>query len=172
MIDREPRGTDTKFDVGSRAGETDTTAAAVAVVSGYLDVQRPDTVFRIVSHLTVGGLSASRWGMLEATASTEPIRTLDNIATEFKRLADKWREDTEGYSSMTIMAAHDNYLAIVKMGWLAVPLILRELRDSGGSWYKALRVITGENPVTPEMAGDISRIDEAWLNWGRALRLI
>lgn len=111
------------------------------------------------------------WWVHESNA-TERGPSRADIVAEFRRLADEWREATEGYSSMALMAAHDNYLAIIRIGWPAVPLILRDIRDGGGHWYKALRIITRENPVTPEMAGDVRRMDEAWLAWGRSLGLI
>lgn len=143
--------------------------AGNASVYHTISIASPSTDFAGVGPAP-GWVAVGWWR--ESSATEKQGLAFAEIATKFRRLADQWREATEGYSSMALMAAHDNYLAIISMGWLAVPLILSDMRDGGGHWYKALRVITGENPVTPEMAGDVQRMDEAWLAWGRSQGLI
>ena len=34
-------------------------------------------------------------------------------------------------------------------------------------WFYALRAITGDNPVTNQIAGDVKKMTEAWVAWGR-----
>jgi hypothetical protein len=54
------------------------------------------------------------------------------------------------------------------MGREAVPYILEEFRKGRlDNWFWALYAITGENPITEEIAGDIEKMAEAWLQWGR-----
>jgi hypothetical protein len=58
------------------------------------------------------------------------------------------------------------------MGLPVVPLILEELRTNPHHWFWALEVITDENPVPGDARGDMQRIAEAWLDWGRQQGLI
>ena len=46
--------------------------------------------------------------------------------------------------------------------------MLRELEGGAGHWHRALRRITGADPVTDEIRGDVNKMAEAWLRWGRA----
>ena len=52
------------------------------------------------------------------------------------------------------------------MGEPAVPLILQRMQAQGGHWFHALRDITKANPVQPADRGNVSAMQEAWLNWG------
>ena len=53
------------------------------------------------------------------------------------------------------------------MGQPVVPLPLRELERNPAHWFKALRTLTGANPVKPEQRGRMKQMAEAWLKWGR-----
>jgi hypothetical protein len=54
------------------------------------------------------------------------------------------------------------------MGELALPYILQDPADNGpDDWFWALAAITDENPITEEIAGDMTAMTEAWLQWGR-----
>jgi hypothetical protein len=88
-------------------------------------------------------------------------------ATErrFRRLVDQWQEETGPISSMTELVHHPAYQEIIRMGWDAVPLLLRELRERPQHWFWALKVITGEDPVKPEDRGDLEQMAKAWLAW-------
>jgi len=46
-------------------------------------------------------------------------------------------------------------------------LILRELQKEPAPWFLALRVITGEDTVGRNDAGNFSKMADAWLTWGR-----
>ena len=89
------------------------------------------------------------------------------LATRFRALADQWRRETGGLSSISQMAAHPAHQEIIEMGPAVIPLVLRELQERGGHWFAALRALTGENPVPREFAGRIPKITELWLEWGR-----
>jgi hypothetical protein len=70
------------------------------------------------------------------------------------------------------MAMLRPYQEIIGMGLPVVPLILEELQAEPDHWYWALQAITGENPVPAEVDGDMRRIRDAWLEWGRQQGLI
>jgi hypothetical protein len=54
------------------------------------------------------------------------------------------------------------------MGMGVVPLVLKHLKSSQDDWFWALSAITGDNPITESDAGNVTRMTEAWLRWGRA----
>lgn len=91
----------------------------------------------------------------------------DQLHRLFARLSEEWHRETDVLSDATRAAMHPAYQRIIGLGPQVVPLILREMRDRGGHWFWALRSITGEDPVTPEMAGRIRLMKDAWLNWAR-----
>ncbi len=90
----------------------------------------------------------------------------------FHRLAAEWKEQARYLSDTRRMAMLRPFQAIIGMGLPVVPLILQELRDDPHHWFWALEVITDENPVPGDVNGDVARMREAWLNWGREQGLI
>jgi hypothetical protein len=96
------------------------------------------------------------------------IRPLD-LRVQFNRLAEIWKRDTAHLSNITRRAMHPAYQRIIGMGSGAVPLILEEFRKGQlDDWFWALSAITGENPITADLAGNVEGMAEAWLRWGRA----
>jgi hypothetical protein len=85
----------------------------------------------------------------------------------FSELAEQWRRETAIHSSVSKKAMHSAYQRIIGMGPAAVPLILRELQRRPEHWFWALTAITREDPVRPEEAGDVQRMRDAWLAFGR-----
>ena len=53
------------------------------------------------------------------------------------------------------------------MGNSVIPLILRELQERGGDWYRALRILSGDDPVPLGAQGNVQKMKECWLRWGR-----
>jgi hypothetical protein len=94
------------------------------------------------------------------------------LAARYDVLAAEWREATAFFSSTSAMVAHPAYQAIIGLGWPAVPLLLRDLEQRQEHWFKALRAITGEDPVAREIWGNIPVMAAAWLAWGRERGLI
>ena len=90
-------------------------------------------------------------------------------ATEkkFGRLKDEWRRDNLVTSSITKLCTHPAYQRIIGMGAAVVPLLLRELQDDPDHWFWALNVITEEDPVKREDAGDLRKMSQAWPDWGK-----
>ena len=99
------------------------------------------------------------------------IQSTAEVEETFKILADEWRKETRHLSSSQQIAMHPAYQRIIEMGPQVVPLILRDLRDYGGSWYTALKAITGVSLIPTDAQGDVRRMREVWLNWGREYML-
>lgn len=91
----------------------------------------------------------------------------NDVESTFHALAEEWRDATEFTSSFTNMILHSAYQKIIGLGPAVVPVLLRELHHSPDHWFWALRHITRENPVAEEDAGNLDRMSEAWLEWGR-----
>jgi hypothetical protein len=94
------------------------------------------------------------------------------FGNRFRELVTRWREETRTLSSTTDRALHSAYQDIIGMGKPVLPHIFRELDRNGGHWFWALRHITRENPVPPQDAGNIQKMREAWLQWGRERRYL
>lgn len=75
-------------------------------------------------------------------------------------------------SSSTEKVMHPAYQRIIGLGPAVIPLVLRDLEQQGGHWFWALRALTGENPVKPEDAGQVRKMTESWLEWGRQRGLV
>jgi hypothetical protein len=89
------------------------------------------------------------------------------MVRRFNELAARWREDTEFHSSPKILFEHPAYQEIIGFGPDVLPLLLKDMEETGSFWFWALKAITGENPVPYADRGDIPRVTEHWLNWGR-----
>jgi hypothetical protein len=74
----------------------------------------------------------------------------------------RYRSNTQALRNQPI------YQELVAMGEPVIPLILAELdQESNVSWFTVLAAITGENPVPPELAGQVDAMARAWIDWGR-----
>lgn len=90
-----------------------------------------------------------------------------SLAQKFQALTAQWKQETRHLSLMSDIVLNTAYQQIVGMGMPAVPLLLQELQDQPDHWFWALRAITGENPILPDDRGHITKMAEAWLQWGR-----
>jgi len=89
------------------------------------------------------------------------------LEKEFLKLAKTWKEQTGGSSSVTSMVMHPAYLEIISYGEKMIPFILKDLQNKPSHWFIALRTLARSSPVKPEDAGNIKKMTEAWLTWGR-----
>jgi hypothetical protein len=90
--------------------------------------------------------------------------------TIFETLIEQWHRERGVTSSITVMAMCPAYQRIIAMGPKVIPLILRRMEQQGDEpdmWFWALRVLTNENPVPADAQGDVARMAQAWLDWGR-----
>jgi type I restriction enzyme S subunit len=102
----------------------------------------------------------------------EPAGAAVDLEQRFNELTTRWREDTKFMSSVSDITGHPAYRAIIDMGPAALPYIFRELASRPAHWYNALKTIAGESPVQPNERSNPKRVREAWLQWGRAKKLI
>ena len=105
---------------------------------------------------------------------TTPVSTIpatqtpmESLEKKFQRLAAVWRAETAYTSSSSELVAHPAFQEIVGMGPAIIPILLRELEQRTGHWHRALRRITGIDPVPPTDQGNIAMVAEAWLRWSR-----
>lgn len=85
----------------------------------------------------------------------------------FRELASKWREETRLSSSILNKVMNLSYQRIIGLGQKVVPLILKDLQQKPEHWFWALTAITGENPIAEEDEGNIRKMTESWLRFGK-----
>ena len=105
------------------------------------------------------------FGMATPAASVK-VAADATLETEFQTLVGRWREETLGHWNAAIILAHPAHQQIIEMGEDALPLIFADLAAGGGHWWRALREITGENPVPEEDRGWSKKMRHAWVEWG------
>jgi hypothetical protein len=91
----------------------------------------------------------------------------ESIEARFRRLAAEWERATGHLSSMKAASEHPAYQEIIRLGPDVVAFLLRDLEASERHWFVALREITGANPIPSSVAGNVPKMVEAWLQWGR-----
>jgi hypothetical protein len=101
------------------------------------------------------------------TRQTGPTEPTETEKEEFHRLASIWRAETAYVSSSSELVAHPAFQKIVSMGPAVIPLLIRELANRTGHWHRALRQITGADPVPPADRGNLDKAAEAWLRWAK-----
>ena len=97
---------------------------------------------------------------------------IQRLRTEFEALTLTWNEETKFFSSTSQISSHPAYQSIIGMGPVAIPWILRELKKGPDHWFHALKAITGADPVAPADCGNVRKMTDAWLSWGRERYLI
>ena len=110
--------------------------------------------------IELAGMLAAEDGWILEPTSREQIIT-------FVALANQWHDETDMHSSLSRITSHPAYLRIIGMGEPVLPLIIRDLQERGGSWYAALRAITGASPVSVDARGNVPRMKDAWIRWAR-----
>lgn len=117
---------------------------------------------------SVAASGTTVWTIIAGRPQRAFLSTIDpEIERDFHLLADRWRRETRQLSSDSDIAGKFAYHQIIGMGENVLPLIFTELQERGGRWYWALRAITRQNPVRPEDRGNVRRMTDAWLQWGR-----
>ncbi len=101
------------------------------------------------------------------TEQTPTNNPTESVEEKFHRLADIWQAAVAHHSSSRMRDNHPAYREIIAMGQEVVPLLLADLETNRRHWFTALTALTGADPVPAEEAGDIVRMQQAWLQWGR-----
>jgi hypothetical protein len=101
----------------------------------------------------------------------------ESVEQQFYRLKTEWRQGTLVFSDPGKIMSHPAMRAIIAMGDLVVPIILRDLQAETTLLVWALPEITGIDLAPPQIEDgfakwDISAQIEAWLNWGRKRGLV
>lgn len=127
-----------------------------------------------------GASSSSRWiheclGRARLSYRRETARDWGNLLflftneykERFSELADEWRRSQGVTSNLTQIVMNPAYQQIIGMGEIAVPFIFSELERKPDHWFWALISITGVDPVSDENRGNIRKMAEEWLHWGK-----
>jgi hypothetical protein len=99
-----------------------------------------------------------------ASSSIDPY--VASIEEKFDALSNRWHDETDFLSSPSRITGNDTYLEVISMGKRVIPLILEDLKERGGDWYRALRILSEEDPVPVEARGDVEQMKRSWLQWG------
>src|SRR5262245_37118040 len=108
--------------------------------------------------------------MRMSTTPAKPVSApepAESVEQRFQRLAAAWHRAVAHHSSSRIRENHPAYQEIISMGQAVVPLLLQDLETNRRHWFTALAVITEARPVPTEHAGNIPKMAEDWLRWGR-----
>ena len=106
-----------------------------------------------------------------ATTSTQvpaPAPSLGSPEERLRPLEAQWKADTEFLSDAGKIINHPAFRAIIALGAEVVPLMLHDLERQPSLCVWALPEITGENPVPAADGGNIGKMSDAWLKWGRS----
>jgi hypothetical protein len=96
----------------------------------------------------------------------------ETVEQRLRRLESQWQADTQFLSDAGRIINHPAFQQIIALGKEVVPLLLHDLQARPSLWVWALPEITGENPVPPPDAGNIRKMGDAWVQWGRARGLL
>jgi len=102
------------------------------------------------------------------------VRVLDQqeqlgatVEERFRHLASVWHKAVAHHSSSTLRNNHPAYRKIIDLGFPVLPCLLRDLEANSTHWFRALREITGADPIPSAAAGNVSQMTEAWLRWAK-----
>lgn len=91
---------------------------------------------------------------------------------KFHELAEQWRKEKQGISSILLISSLPSYRSIMAMGRDAIRFILQELQREPDHWFVALRAIADANgytnPIGEEDKGNLRKMSDAWVCWGKA----
>jgi hypothetical protein len=93
---------------------------------------------------------------------------VETFEESFRRLESQWEAETVYLSSSTDIEQHPAFQEILRLGPAVVPFMLRDLEERPRLWVWALPAITGADPVPAADRGNIARMSQVWLSWGKA----
>lgn len=133
------------------------------------DLPSEDQIEILVSRLRAPQLRYIERVLSAWVYAAEKLLGRDNtrVRKRFVDLANRWHDETDYLSSPSRITDNDTYLKIISMGEPVIPLILQDLQERGGDWYRALRILSDTDLVPSEVRGEVPRMKEAWLRWGR-----
>ena len=105
--------------------------------------------------------------MSSVPTTPTPDTPPETVEQRFRRLEATWLDEIGYSSSPTELRAHPAFQEIISLGEEVIPLVLADLEKAPRHWVWALPRITEVNPVPPSDGGNIRKMAEAWLRWGR-----
>lgn len=81
-----------------------------------------------------------------------------------------WHQQTAVMSSLDDMRATDSYRCLVSYGRRALKWIVDDLQSRPSFLVMAAQEITGDNPVTPAIRGDVRAMSGAWVGWYQRMK--
>lgn len=164
----------------SLRGQTGDLATRCVINSGALRAVRESEQFRlltgdqarVVNCRTTANLDVRAVQIVVAYAIAKHPRAvlLDHDWARFQQLVREWHVERGTTSSPVDMATCPAYQRILAMGKPAISLILKQLElegDDPDHWFWALSYLTGEDPVPSDDQGNMRKMSDAWLRWGR-----
>lgn len=98
--------------------------------------------------------------------------TRHSLRDRFTDLAATWRHETAFTSSLNEIVMNRAYQQIIGLGPEVIPLLLQDLQKRPDHWFWALKALTTADPVQPEDHGDITRMADAWIEWGKMVKYL
>lgn len=130
-------------------------------------------LLRVVSSLGVGPdcLLVAKVAKAASDHYEDPV-TRHSLTDRFTDLAETWRHETAFTSSLNEIVMNRAYQQIIGLGPEVIPLILQDLQKQADHWFWALKALTAADPVKPEDRGDITRMSDAWVEWGKMVNYL
>ena len=91
----------------------------------------------------------------------------ESIEQRFRRLELIWTAETGYLSDPNEIVNHPAFQEIIRLGDAVVPFMMRDLEERPRLWVWALPDITGADPAPAADRGNIRKMTEAWLRWGK-----
>ena len=86
----------------------------------------------------------------------------------FDVLAASWEQETAGMSFVEQRRRHPAYAQLRDMGQAIVPMILRRIESNPSDWFDLLFELTDQDQhIDPADAGDVIKMTDAWVEWGK-----
>lgn len=109
------------------------------------------------------------WSYPESkTANAVSEKTLEQ---QFLKEAEQWDSETAHLSSPVQRFNHPSYIAVLGMAQdhrdEVIALMLRDLQQNRREWFSALSYLTHENPIQRKDSGNLNRMIDAWVRWGK-----
>lgn len=143
----------------------------VVIRTAYRSINDPETSLAITIRSEWPSVAPTRASSItDEWAPQVEVSSTQADSVKFRALVREWKSCRTASSSISEITQHLAYQKIIGMGKRAVPLILKQLSlegDEPAHWFRALHVITLEQPVSHADRGNTIKMARAWLEWGK-----
>lgn len=105
-----------------------------------------------------------------------PVQPMRNASptSYLRNVVEKWISATAFSSSLDESRRDPNFAVLKRLGWAAVPELLRCISNGVARLQCAelLSDITRADPISESDLGNARRVGDAWINWGRLRGLL